>query len=114
MREEEEDFNTTMNTQTGSAILGVQDAQIPCRRRLLELHRTSAHRPTYRNGSPIRDMVASRKMQAASRVMSFLATCVHDHMLSLIRDAQRGVGKSQEDYLREHIRAQASTPPRVE
>ena len=55
--------------------------------------------------------------QDTSRILYYLTTCVHDHMLSHIRrckDTQRGVGKSQEDFRRKHIRAQASTPTRVE
>ena len=51
--------------------------------------------------------------QGASRLMYCLATCVHDHMLSHIRDANTPK-EAWEDFCREHIRVQASTPARVE
>ena len=55
--------------------------------------------------------------QGTSRVLYCLTTCVHDHMLSHIRDAKTPKEtweNLKKDFLREHIRAQASTPARVE
>ena len=58
----------------------IQDAPIPCRTRLLELHQRS----TRRTPRPERHQLR----KAASHVMYCLATCVHDHMLGYIREAK--------------------------
>ena len=61
--------------------MGVQDETIPRWPRVLELHQenkleiTHANYPTWEQG--------------ASRVLYCLATCLHDHMLSHIRDAKK-------------------------
>ena len=46
-------------------------------------------------------------VQAASRVMYCLATCVHDHMLCYICDAKGGVGKSTKDFRGKHNHKEA-------
>mgnify|MGYP002776101311 CR=1 FL=1 len=85
-----------MNTQMGSAlptekldrnnlncILGIQDAPIPCRPRLLELCRRSTRKST--NPTHVNHPAWE---QTVSPVLYFVASCIHDHMLSYIREAR--------------------------
>ena len=85
-------------------ILGVQDESIPRRPRVLELH----HRRT-------RKQTRNHKRQlpnVASRVMYFLTTCVHDHMLSHICDAKtpKEAWENLKKIFAADTSAQASTP----
>ena len=55
--------------------------------------------------------------QSASRVLYCFASCVGEQLLSYVRDAQtlkRCVGKSEEDFRREHHSPEASAPTGVE